>query len=225
MPRWYIGSTSIKKIEEGYHGSVHSKKFKNTWQQELKNHPELFRTEIIKSFGSRKEALQNEYELQIACNVVKSDDYINLSFAKENGYFGLDVSGELNPMYGKTHTQQVRDKIRNVNTGAKRSVETKNKMSEHRKGKKKTEIHKKRISEAHKGIRAGVILSEEHKLKISAALKGKGISDEAYSKRLNKIWITNDIESKKISKNEEIPDGWRVGRKYFKRERRINVFG
>lgn len=47
-----------------------------------------------------------------------------------------DVSGENNPMFGKTHTDAVKLKLKNINLGKKMSEESKNKMSEKRKGEK-----------------------------------------------------------------------------------------
>lgn len=45
-----------------------------------------------------------------------------------------DVSGENNPMFGKTHTDTVKLKLKNINLGKKASDKTKSKMSEQRKG-------------------------------------------------------------------------------------------
>lgn len=43
--------------------------------------------------------------------------------------YHADVSGENNPMYGKTHTQSARQKIRNARLGSTHTNETKLKMS------------------------------------------------------------------------------------------------
>jgi hypothetical protein len=106
LPRWYIGSTSVEKIEQGYHGSIKSKKYKAIYYQELRDHPELFKTDIIKVFETRREATQNEYELQVACDVVKSKDYFNMSFAAPNGFFGMSAFMEGSPRFGKKHTEE-----------------------------------------------------------------------------------------------------------------------
>ena len=45
-----------------------------------------------------------------------------------------DVSGSNNPMYGKTHTDKVRQRLREANTGKKLSKEVRNKMSLSKKG-------------------------------------------------------------------------------------------
>jgi len=105
LPEWYIGSTSIKKILNGYNGSVTSKKYKTIWNSERKNNPHLFKTRILRKFYRRKITLIHELKLQKKHQVVKNDKYINLAYACINGFFGRDVSGENNPMYGKAITQ------------------------------------------------------------------------------------------------------------------------
>lgn len=45
-----------------------------------------------------------------------------------------DVNGDKNPMYGKTHTDEVKEKLRLINLGKKHTELTKLKMSEKRKG-------------------------------------------------------------------------------------------
>lgn len=37
-------------------------------------------------------------------------------------------------------------------------------------------------------------------------------SKEKIKSKLNTVWITNGIDSKQISKNLQIPDGWYKGR-------------
>jgi hypothetical protein len=103
LPPFYIGSTSVDRIDKGYHGSVRSKKYKNTWNSELKINPHLFKTKIIKTYNDRQSATAKELRLQKLLMVVKSLMYINESYAQLNGCFGRDVSGSLNPAYGRTY--------------------------------------------------------------------------------------------------------------------------
>jgi hypothetical protein len=101
LPKFYIGSTSIEKINNGYLGSVKSKKWEKVFEEEKKRNKDLFSVEIISKHETRGDALISEYKLQRERNVVKSSDYFNESFANINGYFGRDVRGEINPMYGR----------------------------------------------------------------------------------------------------------------------------
>lgn len=108
MPKFYIGSTSVKKILTGYHGSVSSKKFKNIWKNELRTRPELFTTEIIGSYSTRKAALDAELSLQITLDVVKNRHFINEALACPNGFFGRSVSGEDHPRFNSSHSDETK---------------------------------------------------------------------------------------------------------------------
>jgi hypothetical protein len=100
LPRRYIGSTATDKVFNGYHGSVKSKRYRETWEKEIEENPSLFKTRVLTLHETREEAIQKEKELHLFYDVVKSDLYINESVAQPNGFFGRDVSGENNPNYG-----------------------------------------------------------------------------------------------------------------------------
>ena len=100
LPKYYVGSTSVKKIQDGYRGSVSSKRWSDIWILEIKQNPHLFNTDIVSLHETRLEALQAELDYQIENNVVVSEEWINKSLARPLGFFGMDVSGKNNPMYG-----------------------------------------------------------------------------------------------------------------------------
>lgn len=112
LPPFYIGSTSIKKLNSGYRGSVSSKKYSYTFNTEVKTNPHLFKTKIISHCNTRKEALLRENELQRKLDVISSTLYMNESFASENGFFGYDNSGTFNGFFGKTHSEKTLNKMR-----------------------------------------------------------------------------------------------------------------
>lgn len=70
---------------------------------------------------------------QIELDVVKSNEYFNESLASVDGMFGRDVSGKLNPMFGKTSE---------VNKGKVLSKETRKKISEAKKSVKRKKLVK-----------------------------------------------------------------------------------
>lgn len=41
LPMFYIGSTSVSKIKNGYRGSVSSKQYKTVWMKELKENQKI----------------------------------------------------------------------------------------------------------------------------------------------------------------------------------------
>lgn len=108
LPPFYIGSSSVSKVEAGYKGSVSSKKYAAIWKNELRDNPNLFKTRPIAYYNTRKEALAVERRLQVKLSVVKSDLYINQAVAAPNGFFGMDCKGALSPRYGKKATNEQR---------------------------------------------------------------------------------------------------------------------
>lgn len=125
LPPFYIGSSSIERISNGYHGSVSSKEYHDIWVNELSNHPDLFKTKILKTFYTRKEAFESELKFQKYFKVVKNSMYINLSVATVNGFKGRDVSGKNNPRYGVIFSKETRDKISKGNKDKIRSESNK----------------------------------------------------------------------------------------------------
>ena len=82
LPPFYIGSTSIDKINRGYHGSVRSKQYREIWEEELKMNNHLFKTIIISTHNTRIEALDKEAFLQKSLNSSNNLMYINKSIAR-----------------------------------------------------------------------------------------------------------------------------------------------
>ena len=102
LPPYYIGSSSITKIQTGYRGSVSSAEFKEAWNNELLNNPSLFTVEIISTHETRKEALIAELEYQIINNVVNDKLYVRngFTYGGTNIYFDPQVkAGRLIPNY------------------------------------------------------------------------------------------------------------------------------
>lgn len=91
LPPFYIGSTSISNIKQGYRGSVSSKIYKKIFMEEVKHNPELFVTKIIKSFNTRKRAYKFEEKIHKSFKVNSNILYINKSIANSRHNRG-DVS-------------------------------------------------------------------------------------------------------------------------------------
>lgn len=120
LPPFYIGSTSLEKHLDGYHGSVKSKKYKEIYESELKDHPELFDSLIVEEYETREEALYSERYYQKLYNVVKNKNFFNMSIADVNGCYGMDVYKENNPFWNRKHSEdtlkaQSEAKIGNLN--------------------------------------------------------------------------------------------------------------
>lgn len=111
MPMFYIGSSTVNKVNNGYRGSVSSKRFKSIWQEELKNNPKLFKTIIISLHRSDIESREKELKLQKLLNVVNSTFYINESYARVNGFHGRNVKKENHPRWGLKNSPEHRNGI------------------------------------------------------------------------------------------------------------------
>lgn len=189
LPKYYIGSTTVKKIESGkYFGSVSSKKWKSIFKDELLNNSQLFSVKIYSYHSTRKIALEEELKIQIENNVVKSKDYMNESLALINGMFGRDVTGKNNPMFGKKREDSSK-RMSGENNIAKRE-DIKIKL---RKPKSKITPHNHTEKSKNKLRFSALNRSEDHKLKIIKGLRKR--SDIKYGESINilisKLLINN----------------------------------
>lgn len=137
LPPFYIGSSTVDRVSRGYAGSVKSKKYKDIFNREYIEHPQLFKTIIIGKYFSRKMATYKECKFQKNLNVVKSDMYINMSTAKDFGWFGMNTQKESSPVYGKRwkKTAEQIENLRKAVLVAFNRPEHKEKLSKMRKGK------------------------------------------------------------------------------------------
>ncbi len=121
MPMFYIGRSNVKNVQNGYHGSVSSKLYKQIWLEELEQNPHLFETKILTVHATKKEAAEQEEYFHKKYQVHKNPLYINRATGagtfhadirgKKNPWYGKSRTGELNPMYGKTHKESTRKKM------------------------------------------------------------------------------------------------------------------
>jgi hypothetical protein len=173
LPKYYIGSSSVKRVKGGYHGSVASNEYKEIWDTEIFEHPELFITFILTKHKTRKKALEFELDYQIKNDVVKNPNYINKSLARPNGFHGMDVSGEKNPMYGRSRVGEIHNNGKNVSIGLKRFYQTEE-------GKKQIKKAKKRKGDKHQ------MFGKHHSKKSKLQMSIKRIGNQyALGKRYN----------------------------------------
>lgn len=119
--------------------------------------------------------------------------------------------GENNPMYGRKHSAETIQKIKNnmsIKTGEEHPMY----------GKNHTDETKMKISLAKKGKH----LSEDHKNKLSEKLSGRIVKEETKEKMKNKQWFTNGIDSI-FCEPEKVPTGYKKGRIIKKHKEIKNV--
>lgn len=132
LPPFYIGSSSIKRINQNYKGSVDSTEYRHIWKEERFANPQLFKLHIISTHETRKEAYDKERKLQKLLKVVQSPLYVNKSYA---------LSRPDNT--GKVLNENWR---RNLSLSAK--GKPKSEITKLRMKKPKTAEHNKKVSEA-----------------------------------------------------------------------------
>ena len=215
MPSKYVGSSSIKRIENGYKGSVSSKKYKDIWKEEIKNNPNLFKVSILSLHQTREEALEFELKFQMENNILLDETYINRSLAKPNGYYGMDVSGNKNPMYGKKRTGEIHKGGDNISKSLKEYYHTdkgqKNKQekSTHFSGKNHPMYGKKHTEEWLKN-KSDSMLGEKnpmygktHTDKVKKVLSDLKKGHIPWNKNKSGIYSKETIEKMKKPKTEE----------------------
>lgn len=83
LPPFYIGSTSVENVNNGYKGSVNSKMYGEIWKSELRESPHLFNVKILSYHETRKEAFNKERYLHLKLDVMNNCLYINQTVAQE----------------------------------------------------------------------------------------------------------------------------------------------
>jgi hypothetical protein len=161
LPPFYIGSTIKLKILKGYNGTVTSKKYKSIWNQERRDNPHLFKTEVLSYHATDTEARSREESLQRFYDAPNNPAFINLSLA--NKKFG--GTGSNSPPFG---THPTSDLIQRRMAHCKGNT--------YAKGSVKSPELRQQISEKLKGRpshRKGKHLPEDHKAKIRESMLGK----------------------------------------------------
>jgi len=112
--RGYIGCRTCECLPENddYLGSYHDQTFNPTNKI------------ILETFSTREKALQAEVDLHKFYQVDQNPHFANKSRQKTTGFYYAEKKfGEENPFYGKSHTNETKDKISQVGKENKGWVE------------------------------------------------------------------------------------------------------
>lgn len=187
--KFYIGAHKTENKYDNYIGS--GKLLKKAIE---KYGIENFTKEILVECSSEEEMFNYERTLVELC-----EQSYNLKFGGEGGWDHVHRDKDWkSPFTDVTLQKQL----------SKRGV---SKLSELRKNAEWYDAVKKKISASMKGkqLFLGKSHSQETKDKIGVAnSKQTGKNNSQYGTK----WITNEIISKKINKEDPIPEGWRLGR-------------
>lgn len=189
--KYYIGMHTTDNLNDGYIGSG-----KRLWYSIKKYGKENFKCEILEILPNRKLLVEREKEL------------VNEELLKDNLCLNLGLGGR----GGQGSRFLTKEQLKKGGTNALK------------KNWKDVEFRKKqiaRISEQNKKFWnngtffyrdnwTGKKHSEEtkHKIGLSNSIKQKGEKNSQFGS----CWITNEVENKKINKNDIIPNGWKLGR-------------
>tara|TARA_B110000977_G_scaffold188792_1_gene257470 strand:- start:479 stop:1018 length:540 start_codon:yes stop_codon:yes gene_type:complete len=142
--KFYIGRHSTDNINDGYQGS-------GTWvKRSLKKGNKLI-TEILEYAKDIKSLMK--LEEQHIKNYFDDPKNTNGKLSSQ-GMTREDVLGEKNPMYGKTHTQEVKDIISKTKTGRKHTKDHIDKTT--RKGKENGMFGVRRMGEDNPNYKGGI---------------------------------------------------------------------
>ena len=179
-------------------------------KEEFERFPDQFKTKLIATFDTPKEA--TDYETLLTKKIYKQKRYANLA-----SYPAVIQTDEVRKKISKTLTgikrsYETRKKIAAFQTGrtswnkgkklGKRSLEIREKISRSQKGKIKSEETRRKLSIANTGKPSpmkGIPRSEETKKKMSKSLTGKKASDEA-RKKISKALTGRKIPREVVEK-------------------------
>ena len=189
--RFYIGMHSTDNLEDGYIGSG-----KQLWRSINKHGKDNHDTEILETLPDRSSLKEREKHI-VNEEFIKDKMCMNLMVGGEGGF----ISEEQQRTRSLAGAKAMANKLKNDPEFRKIHAD--------RTSKKNKELHAKGILKAPDWT--GKKHSEETKIKIGKAnsIKQKGSNNSQFGK----CWITNEIESKTIMKGDQIPEGWRLGRK------------
>ena len=185
--RFYVGMHSTDNLEDGYIGSG-----KLLWLSVNKHGKENHATEILETLPDRSSLKEREKHI------------VNEEFLKDKMCMNLAIGGEGGA--GKATKEQLKKGRANANKAMWSNPEFRSKMSK---------ILSERNKELHaKGImKAPDWTGRKHSEETIEKFKGHKRQSGSNNSQSGKCWITNEEESKKILKGDQIPEGWRLGRK------------
>lgn len=196
--RYYIGMYSTDDLNDGYLGSgTYLKRSLNKYGKE--NHS----IEILEFVNTREELAARERDI-VSLQEIAKKECMNLKVGGSGGFSrewidkGRELANRARAKLIKEDPQFKERYYKAIQEGIVRAKE---------KG-----VKFKCISENYNWTGKKHRAESITKMKLSAKDRGKGVENSQYGT----CWITNEVESKKINKDDLIPEGWRLGRKVKK---------
>lgn len=200
----YVGVHKTKNIDDGYMGS--GKVIKRAIN---KYGIENFTKVILEHFDNAEAMYAKEKEV-VTIEFLARDDVYNL---RRGGFGGFDHINATGLNYKGFSSTAERSKVlytaakkEAMIAGRRRASQDSNKMQ--------VQIHKLKATRLAKGIRSdsSPMNTLEANIKRKATFALNGHSQGEKNNSFGKKWITNEIETIRISKDDTLPIGWRYGR-------------
>lgn len=199
--RYYLGMHSTNDLNDGYLGSG------TLLRRSINKHgKENHLIEILEFVSSREELAAREKEI-VSLQEVAKKGCMNLKVGGQGG-FTLEQTRNGGKLSGAKHAE----KMKNDPEFKKRITEGLSECSKKRLSENKESYPLVKYRYNWKGKKHSQETIE--KMRQSLKGRGKGTNNSQYGT----CWITNEAESKKISRSDQIPAGWRLGRKISDRK-------
>lgn len=200
----YIGLHKTSKLDDGYMGSG-----KNLRVAQKQFGIENFKKEILFIFDNEKDMIDKEIEL-VTEEFCSREDTYNMAKGGGDGWSYANKNGLNRTEWHKVNnTEHMKKMSAKGNEKQKFLSETDEAWLE--KYRKNLSSSIKKYIEINGPSFKGKKHTQEYKDKMSEIMKIKSAGDN--NSQYGTMWITDGINSKKISKKERIPEGWNPGRK------------
>lgn len=193
--KFYIGAHVTVKLNDGYLGS--GKVLRNSVYYHGK---EKFKREILEFCENKIEMFQREKEI-VTEELISDPKCLNLKIGGEGGGTFSSEQQRINAIHSNEKQKKLKEidkewyenKCKNISLGNKKVYDE---------GKREKKYFYDWNGKYHNENTKKLIGNKN-------SINQKGNKNSQFGT----CWITNGIENKKIKKEEQIPDGWKLGRK------------